>query len=230
MFSRTLAKARYVLQAVFWSQASSPQLDWEFLSFGGAFFRTRRDRLGPGGSRFSKSVSLSTARNPIEHTTPSSQKPLARRKRYRGRRSRSPSASSRCLSWPPPFALPARLPKSDPSSTAAGALRLNGRTLHRPVRAKHATVTGLRVQQCLAAAAFIEEPARIHRHGFFFRNPAARTRQHGQKKDRLIRHQLNRIPAFVPHYPACFRTGRFLRLRRPPIKPTAPWSQKPVAR
>lgn len=62
-------------------------------------------------------------------------------------------------------------------------MRLNGRTLHRAVGAKRATVTGFRAQQRLAALAFIEELAGIYRHGFLFGKATARAGQHRLKQD-----------------------------------------------
>ena len=62
----------------------------------------------------------------------------------------------------------------------AGTVRLNWRTLHRSVRAEHATVTGFRAQQRLATRTFIEELASIYRHGFLIGKATA-----GAGQDRL---------------------------------------------
>jgi hypothetical protein len=69
-------------------------------------------------------------------------------------------------------------------SPAAGILGLDGRALDRPVRTKHAAITGQRPQQCVALFAFVEELARVRRHRLRLRVAAPRTGQHGFKQDR----------------------------------------------
>src|SRR6266852_2402803 len=64
---------------------------------------------------------------------------------------------------------------------AAGALRLNGGTLHGAKGTKHAAVAGIGLEHRAAALAFIEELARVRRHGLGACEAAFRAREHGFK-------------------------------------------------
>jgi hypothetical protein len=65
----------------------------------------------------------------------------------------------------------------------AAALRLDGRTSHRAVRAKNAAVPRLRFKQCFTARALVKILARVRRHDFFTLLPANRASEHGLQDD-----------------------------------------------
>ena len=84
---------------------------------------------------------------------------------------------NRDRSWGPSYR--AQLPLFE-----ATLLRLNRRTLNRAERTEHATIAGIRSQQCFAAGALIIKLTGVHRHGFLFREATTGTSQHGFKNER----------------------------------------------
>src|SRR5712672_1337407 len=91
-----------------------------------------------------------------------------------------------------------RMRDVDAALAAAGALRLNGRTFHRAEGTKHAAIAGIGLEHRAAALAFIEELARVRRHGLGACEAAFRTREHGFMHEVVHRHgsDSNR-PSFI---------------------------------